>query len=220
VPTILVFAKEPVAGQVKTRLVPPLSPDQAARLAGAFLVDLVRALDALPADLEIAVPPDSGRGVLGKLLGPDRQWLDQGPGDLGARLARTTTAAFDRRPGPVAVVGSDHPDLPAAQVAEALAAAGDGNVGWIPTEDGGYACLALPRPLPGLFQDVPWSTDGVADATRNNARRLGVSLCEAGRWYDVDRPGDLDRLAADPEAARRCPATWTVLAEIREGGTA
>ena len=217
--TILLFAKEPVPGRVKTRLVPPLSSAQAARLAGAFLVDLVRSLEEVPADLQIAVPPDSGRVTLEKLLGPYRQWVDQGHGDLGARLAQTIATAFSRASGPVAVVGSDHPNLPPDRVADALEAAAEGEIGWIPTEDGGYACLALPRPLPGLFEGVPWSTDGVADATRNNARRLGVNLREAGRWYDVDRPEDLDRLAADPETVRRCPTTLAVLAEIREGGT-
>ena len=218
--TILLFAKEPVPGRVKTRLVPPLTPAQAARLAGAFLVDLVATLEGQPARLEIAVPADAGRANLEKLLGPDRHWVDQGDGDLGARLARTTAAAFARAPGPVAVVGSDHPNLPPDLVADALAAAAEGGVGWVPTEDGGYACVALPRPLPGLFEGVPWSTGGVADATRNNARELGVNLHEAGRWYDVDRPEDLERLAADPETRRRCPATLAVLTEIREGGLA
>jgi len=103
-------------------------------------------------------------------------------------------------------------------VAAALAAAATGEVGWIPTEDGGYACLALPRPLPGLFEGVPWSTGGVAEATRNNARRLGVNLCEVGSWYDVDRPADLDRLVKDPATVQRCPATLAVLADI-EGGS-
>jgi rSAM/selenodomain-associated transferase 1 len=215
--TIVLFAKEPVPGCVKTRLVPPLTPEQAARLAGAFLVDLVATLERLPARLEIAVPPDSGRRELEKLLGSDRPWVDQGDGDLGERLARATAAAFARAPGPVAVVGSDHPNLPPDRIAGTLDAAAQGDAGWIPTDDGGYACLALPRPLPELFREVPWSTDGVAEATRNNARALGVNLRDAGRWYDVDRPEDLERLAADPETVRRCPATLAVLKEIQGG---
>ena len=218
--TIILFAKEPVPGRVKTRLVPPLSPELAAELAAAFLVDLVQVLDELPARLEIAIPPDSAVENLEKLLGPGRTWVDQGDGDLGQRLARTTAAAFERSPRPVAVVGSDHPNLPPERIAAALAAAAEGAVGWVPTEDGGYACLALPRPLPGLFADVPWSTGAVAEATRNNATRIGVPLRDVGGWYDVDRPADLARLAGDPETVRRCPATLAVLARIREGGAA
>jgi rSAM/selenodomain-associated transferase 1 len=216
VATILLFAKQPVPGRVKTRLTPFLTPNEASELAAAFLRDSAAALADVPDSvLEIALPSEDSREAVERLLGPHHSTVDQGPGDLGERLAHATECAFARRDGPVAVVGSDHPNLPARRVARALEEARRGRIGWVPTEDGGYAALALPRPIPGLFHDVPWSTAGVAEATRRNARTLGFALTDLGTWYDVDTPEDLRRLHREILAANECPATRTVLATLK-----
>ncbi len=213
--TILLFAKEPRPGRVKTRLVPPLTPEEAADLAAAFLHDLWSAITRLPAvDVVVALPDDSSPEAVARLLGDDARFARQGPGDLGARLARATSAVFANRPGPVAVVGSDHPDLPPDMVAACLDDARRDRVGWIPTEDGGYAALALPRALPSLFENVPWSTPGVAAATRAAAARLGIEFAEHGPWYDVDTVEDLGRLSGVLEAGAGCPATRRALARL------
>jgi rSAM/selenodomain-associated transferase 1 len=216
VATLLLFAKEPVPGNVKTRLIPPLEAREAATLAQAFLRDIIISLETIPdAILEIAVPTGDSLAAMERLLGPGRRFVSQGEGDLGERLAATTEAAFERRPGPVAAVGADHPNLPASLVAECLDEARRGRVGWIPTEDGGYACLALPRPLPGLFRDVPWDTPDVARATRRNARSLGFALTDLSPWYDVDTVEDLRRLADDLRDGEQCPHTRRALAGLR-----
>jgi hypothetical protein len=199
---------------VKTRLVPPLTDEEAARLARAFVADLARRLSLIEARLVLALPPGSGHGAFAAVLPADARISDQGPGDLGAKLAHATAEEFRRGARVVAVIGSDHPDLPRAQVAAALEAARNGRVGWVTTRDGGYACVALPRPLPGLFERVPWSTRDVADVTRNNARHLGVVLEETGPWYDLDAPGDVDRFLAEPGASRESPDTWGVLTAL------
>jgi rSAM/selenodomain-associated transferase 1 len=216
VSTVLVFAKPPIPGRVKTRLVPPLSPAEAARLAGAFLLDLTAALAELPgAHLEIALPAPGAPAAGADWLPAGIPVVSQVEGDLGERLSRATAAAFERRDGPVAAVGADHPSLPARLVSAALAEARGGRVGLVPTDDGGYAALALPRPMPGLFRDVPWSTGEVAAATRRNARALGVALVELGSWYDVDEIADLARLERDlAERPADCPETRAVLASL------
>jgi len=210
---ILLFAKEPVAGRVKTRLVPPLTPEEAAGLAEAFLRDLGEELRNVPgAELEVALPDGAAPDAAHALL-PGARVVRQGPGNLGERLARATAEAFARH-APVAAVGADHPDLPSALVSSCLDDAREGRVGWIPTEDGGYAAIALPRPLPGLFTGIPWSTSEVAAATRERAARLGVELVDRGRWYDVDTAEDLGRLSGVLESGSGCPATRAALARL------
>lgn len=220
---LVIFAKDPRPGHVKTRLSPPLPPVAAAELAGAFVADLARRLSEL-GRVTVALPPGDAPGRLAALLPPAIGFADQGPGDLGARLARALGDALDGAAVAVAI-GADHPHLPLAPLREAIAAARDGDAGWIATDDGGFACIALSRPAPGLFTDVAWSTPEAAAGVRNNARRLGVHLRETGTWYDVDTVEDLLRFAADPDSRRRCPGTmrvvdaWRKALEGEGGGT-
>lgn len=211
--SVVIFAKTPLVGRVKTRLAPRLGPLELTALAGAFLTDSVAALQLLAnIDVRVALPDEDPRQPMREILGPAVPILPQGPGDLGDRLRRVTAAELSRDVRAVAVVGADHPTLPGAMIRRCLDAARPGRAAWVLTEDGGFAALALARPAPTLFRDVPWSAPGVAEAVRANARRSGVELVDCGRWYDVDTPEDLDRLAAElagsPDA---CPATRAVL---------
>lgn len=210
--SFVVFAKEPRPGAVKTRLVPPLTHDEAARLAAAFARDLVRRL-AEPGGAEIRIALPTGDSAAGWMegLGFPVRIVDQGDGTLGDRLGRALGDALEDGARVAVAIGADHPDLPRGMLQGTVDAALRGQVGWIPTEDGGYAALAVDRAWPGLFDRVPWSTPEVAEATRNNARSLGVTLVEAGTWRDVDDVEDLRRLAAEPELLRRCPETAEVL---------
>jgi len=200
-------------GQVKTRLAGRLGSSETVALAGAFLTDVVAALQLLANfDIRVALPDGDSRARARAFLPSAIAIVRQGPGNLGDRLARVIAAELEAGASAAGVVGSDHPTLPPDRVRRCLETARDGRIGWIPTDDGGFAAIALSRPEPGLFAGVPWSTPGVADAVRGNARRLGLELIECGTWYDVDTPDDLDRLAA--ELARNpncCPATRAVL---------
>ena len=159
-------------------------------------------------------PPDASRCAE---LFPHARISAQVGADLGARLDHATTRALDELGGPVLVVGGDHPNLPAGWVTACFAAARTGAVGWIPTDDGGFAAMALDRARPELFADVPWSTPGVANAVRRNAARSGARLVAPGTWYDVDDRDDLARLVRDLERGASCPHTRRVLATL--GGT-
>lgn len=224
---LVVFAKVPRPGAVKTRLVPPLTATEAAALAAAFLDDLAGRLPGTAEHLALALPGSPGAtdaAACARWTARGFALAAQGDGDLGARLARVVVREFAAGHGPVAVLGSDHPHVPLAAVRDALAAARRGAAGWITTADGGFALMALPRALPNLFRDVPWSTPGVAAAVRARAADAGVALEDFGPTFDLDTAADLDRFLADSANARECPATWRALSgrlpprETRRGG--
>jgi len=195
---IILFAKEPEPGQVKTRLCPPLSVEQAARLAEAFLLDEVETLGEVPgAQVSIAYTPQSALGTFRRILGDGMiPWMTpQGPGDLGERLYGAFASACPAW-WPVIIAGSDSPDLPPAIVDSACRTlecdAADVVLG--PAVDGGYYLIGARQAHPNLFREIPWSTGEVVEATlrRADEARLRVSLLPV--WEDVDQPADLDRL--------------------------
>ncbi|NNE42686.1 MAG: glycosyltransferase [Gemmatimonadetes bacterium] len=205
--TIILVAKTPAPGRVKTRLTPFMTPREASGLAQAFLRDMVASLASfVNYDLQVAIPDEDDPGPLTDLLAGRGRIVTQGRGSLGDRLIHVMAEAF-REPGPVLVIGSDHPSVPVAMVGACLEAARSGAVGWIPTEDGGFAALASPRPVPELFRDVPWSTPRVASTLRERASDAGCRLHDVGTWYDVDTAADLRRLAGDLARGDACPNT-------------
>jgi rSAM/selenodomain-associated transferase 1 len=211
---LLVFAKEPVPGSVKTRLTPPLTSKQAAMLSDAFLADLLdRMRQVGRADIWIAVPPESSIERMALRYGSGVRWLSQGVGDLGERMRRVAKTAFEEGASGVVLLGSDHPNLPASMMGRCFDALERDRAAWIRTEDGGYAALALPKEIPDLFIDIPWSTSAVAGATLERARALGIEIEHAGTWYDVDRPEDLLRLERDLQNDPSCPRTRALFSE-------
>jgi glycosyltransferase A (GT-A) superfamily protein (DUF2064 family) len=128
-------------------------------------------------------------------------------------MNRVAQVAFDEGAPGVVLLGSDHPNLPSPLLERCFDALERKRAAWIPTEDGGYAALALPHPAPELFLDIPWSTNAVATKTRLNAQSAGIELEEAGVWYDVDRPEDLFRLMRDLREDSGCPRTSALLAK-------
>ncbi|TLM66584.1 MAG: glycosyltransferase [Deltaproteobacteria bacterium] len=194
-----VFAKQPRPGRVKTRLSPPLSAAQACALYRIALQETVVRLTAGPAAPVLCC---AGRRSWFARTFPGVPLLAQGRGDLGARLTRMTAALFAAGGGPVAVVGSDSPDLPLALIDAAFAALADAEAAAIPCTDGGFALLALRRPVPQLFTGLPWSTPAVLTALQQRAAALGVRLATVGAWDDLDDAAALRRLLArSPECA-------------------
>jgi rSAM/selenodomain-associated transferase 1 len=234
---IAVMAKAPQPGLVKTRLVPPLTPEAAGLLSRSFLSDITenirRAAAARPIAGYIAYAPAGGEALFDGLLAPGtRLVLADGSGAMppgvqgfGRALFHAAQALFARGHRAACLLNSDGPTLPTAllsQAAEALAAPGE-RVVLGPAEDGGYYLLGMKAPHPHLFADIPWSTAGVAEETRRRARALGLDIVELAPWYDVDDGAALRRLwrevSAPPPAhglaPYPAPVTAACLARLR-----
>lgn len=192
-PVLGVFAKQPVAGRVKTRFCPPLQPGQARDLYRVALEETVARFAAGPAALVLGF---AGRRAWFTRAFPGVPLLAQGPGELGARLARATAAWFAAGAGPLAVAGADSPDLPLPLIEAAFAALGSADAAAVACRDGGYALLALRRSTPALFAGIPWSTTEVLAATRRRAGELGLRFAIVGDWDDLDDLASLQRLLA------------------------
>jgi rSAM/selenodomain-associated transferase 1 len=219
---LVLFAKRPRRGRVKTRLRPPLTADEALGLYRAFLHDQVRFLRGFAGHCDLELRLD-GPLRPGERLCPDGvRVVVQGPGDLGRRLLRAFRGA--RRDGAAAtvVIGADAPTLPAGLVREAFAALEGGAAATVaPAADGGYVLIGMRRPWPALFHRVPWGGPRVFAVTLARARQIEISLRQLAGWYDVDDAGTLRRLQAElrqPTARRRAPATARYLRGLDRAG--
>lgn len=201
--SVLIFAKAPVPGQVKTRLVPVLGAEGAARLAARLIEGGVEtAVVAGVGPVELWCAPDAAHPTFGALAARHgvRLAVQEG-GDLGERMARAIADALARHPRAL-LIGTDCPSCEAADLRQAanwLAQGQDAVLG--PVEDGGYWLIGLTRPQPALFEGIAWSTGGVMAATRERLRALGLRWSELPVRWDLDRPEDLPRLQADPRWA-------------------
>jgi rSAM/selenodomain-associated transferase 1 len=222
-PSLLLFARTPVAGRVKTRLVPPLSEIEALRLYVAFLEDAA-AIYPEPGRWEAVLDaePDPDDPDLARLFGSPWTRRRQAAGPLGERLAASFEQEFSLGSPAAVAVGSDHPALERRLVEEAFSRLSRGaDAVVIPAEDGGYCAIGLAARVRvrEIFRDIPWSSASVLPATRERISALGLDVTFLEPAYDVDRPEDLARLRRDlagrDPAGRYYPrATARALAEI------
>lgn len=208
-PTVIVLTKAPDPTRSKTRLA-PLPALLRAQLAAAMIEDTLTHACAIPdARVYVAADPDPTDPYFTALASRHAiQLVDQGEGDLGERLIRLTRD-FARR-APVLFLGGDCPHLNTTTLQTALARLREKDAVFAPAQDGGYVLIGLARVLPIVFQDIPWSTDAVAECTRNRAQGAGLSWAELPLHFDIDTPEDLQRLAGLP--ADQAPATRRILA--------
>jgi hypothetical protein len=182
---ILIFAKAPVPGRVKTRLIPVLGAEGAAALARQMLEDTVREARAAGLEVELCGDPHPA----GWYEGPPIRLSPQGEGDLGARLAHASERALAE--GPVLLIGTDCPALDRGRLAAAAEALASHDAVIHPAKDGGYALLGLTRFHSSLFNDIGWSTPAVGATTTARIHALGWTLSVRETLADVDEPGDL-----------------------------
>ena len=201
---LVIFAKAPIPGEVKTRLCPPLTPDEAAALHGSFVLDMLERTKLAVAKLQLpfhrylACAPSSAL-VFFKIM-EERQGvrlLDQAGEDLGQRMHRTCVDLFAKGYKQVLIVGTDVPTLPLSVFQEAFAMLGRSDVVLGPALDGGYYLIGLTQPAEKLFTGVPWSTDQVLAVTQQQAKTLGLSVGLTTAWRDVDTIADLQALITE-----------------------
>jgi rSAM/selenodomain-associated transferase 1 len=193
---LVVLAKSPRPGRVKTRLCPPLSLTDAARLHEAFLQDTVERLRSLGrVQLVCAYTPPEDRAFFeatchGAVL------LPQGDGDLGERLRSVFATLAAQGFGRIVAIGADTPALPLDHVREAFTLLDDGRIDMVlgPALDGGYYLIGLRAPRAELFADMPWSTDRVFAETHRRAGALGLLVGDLPARADVDTFADLLQL--------------------------
>jgi rSAM/selenodomain-associated transferase 1 len=210
---IAVMAKASVPGRAKTRLVPPLTADEAAELNTAFLKDVVENIAAAAQDASIRGyvafgPPETAPFFKTTLPAPI-ELIDAWFPNFGDCLFAAIKQVLGRGHGSAVVLNSDSPTLPTALLAAAaqfLARPGDRAV-LGPARDGGYYLLGLKTPHRRLFEDVAWSTEHVAAQTLARAAEIGLEVHVLPDWYDVDDAASLRQLHQDLEDGQRSSAT-------------
>jgi len=225
------MTKAPQAGKVKTRLVPPLTPEEAAELNICFLRDLAGSISQ--ACLESSAQgvgvytPLGSESVYESILAKDFFLMAQRGHEFGERLIFAAEDLFEVGFESVCLINSDSPTVPAPSFVEAaneLAKGGD-RIVLGPSEDGGYYLIGLKKLHKGLFEQIDWSTERVFDQTMLRASEIGVEIHQVPYGFDVDDRATLARLCEEllgPEA--RSPSniastTRKFLSEIveREG---
>lgn len=188
--TVLVIAKEPVPGRVKTRLTPPYTPEEAAQLAAAALADTLETVLAVPARRRVLVLD----GRPGPWVPAGIDVVPQVAGGLDERLA----AAFGGCEGPALLIGMDTPQVTPALLALALGddAWRDCDAWFGPAADGGFWALGLAAPDPGLVRGVPMSTAGTGAAQRRRLTDAGLRVRGLPGLRDVDTAADVAAVAA------------------------
>jgi rSAM/selenodomain-associated transferase 1 len=193
---LMIFARHPTPGQVKTRLIPRLGAEGAAQLYRQM------AEQTLQQALRLASQRSLGIGVwytggeadaMAAWLGPQVDYHRQPEGDLGHRLKTAFARVFDQGPGAVVAIGTDCPDLDAALLAEAFEQLQHYPLVLGPAQDGGYYLIGLRQPQPQLFDGIPWSSGAVLATTVERAHHLGLVPIYLPLLSDIDRPEDLDR---------------------------
>lgn len=212
---LITVAKRPAPGQTKTRLVPPLSPEQAAALYEALLrdtLDLMRTVTDV--QRVIAYLPHEARDYFAELA-PDFELIPQVGADLGARLDALVQHYLARGAERVVIMNSDGPTLPVENVRQAFArliAPDDLVLG--PSDDGGYYLIGLRQPAPRVLREVRMSTPHVLSDTLHLAHAENRRVQLLSPWYDVDDQRSLARLRAELQTSAVAPHTRSVLERL------
>ncbi len=190
---LIVFAKAPIEGYVKTRLCPPLTPDEAASLHGSLVLDLLERCQALKGcDRMLAGSPTPDHPFFGAMKTRfNIPICEQVGDDLGARMSHAFQSALGTSYQSAVIIGTDIPGITAQLISTALKALEDHDVVLGPTEDGGYYLIGLRSPTPKLFENIAWSTDAVFAQTQEKANAMGLSVKVLPMLRDLDTIEDL-----------------------------
>ena len=222
---LVIFAKAPIAGQVKTRLCPALTEDEAATLHGSFVLDTLERTKAaastfkLPFDRFLACAPSSAH-VFFRIMEARHgvTLLEQEGENLGARMRHSFDHLFSRGYRHIFLVGTDVPSLPLTHYRDAFTSLNAHDLVLGPAHDGGYYLIGMSRPHPALFENIPWSTDQVLTLTQQKAAAEGLKTAILPLWNDVDTLEDLQELIDDCMADKKRPKKERVYS-TRTAGT-
>ncbi|HXV50471.1 MAG TPA: TIGR04282 family arsenosugar biosynthesis glycosyltransferase [Candidatus Binatia bacterium] len=199
---LVVMAKAPVPGTVKTRLVPPLTYEQAAELYRALLLDQLRHLRTIDSvERYLAYAPADVEAMMREFGGADYRYMPQRGAELGERMKNVFDDLWQRGHKRIALVGSDLPALPTQIICQAFEriAGDERRVVLGPSQDGGYYLVGMNQATPEIFENIIWSHDQVLAQTTARLNALNVSFTMLPIWYDLDSMEDLERLRISPE---------------------
>jgi rSAM/selenodomain-associated transferase 1 len=207
---LIVVAKRPAPGNTKTRLSPPLTPEQASALYECFLHDTLDQMRKVEETQNvIAYLPFEERDYFHRLA-PDFELAPQNGHDLGERLDHALTEHLSLGYERVVIMDSDSPTLPPAFLSQAFTALADGaDVTIGPCDDGGYYLIGINKPTPRLLREVQMSTPTVTADTLAIAKEEGLSVSLLPTWYDVDNAATLIRLMNELESLDSQMAIYT-----------
>jgi rSAM/selenodomain-associated transferase 1 len=217
---LILFARDPVPGKVKTRLLPEWDAGQVCGLYRCFLEDTLRTLDQVEVDRRfVGVHPAPASGFFDGPAQQEYRLFEQQGEDLGDRMRRAFADRFAEGFDRVLIIGADSPSLPVDYLNRALASARDMMLG--PSTDGGYYLIGMNRKVHDVFSGVPWGTSGVLGATGRHIARLGLSVEVLPPWYDVDVPEDVRFMKAhldmlEQGGQERAPTTRGYLNQLLE----
>ncbi|MDP3723514.1 MAG: TIGR04282 family arsenosugar biosynthesis glycosyltransferase [Candidatus Omnitrophota bacterium] len=204
---LLIFVKEPVPRQVKTRLATEIGAEAACHVYRRCVERTLERLVALRGEITLCVEPAEAMGRLQAWLGSAWPVQPQRGATLGERLADATDSAFAAGMRRVIVIGTDSPWLDHLRIEEAFSAMERTDLVLGPTEDGGYYLVGLAKSAPGLFHGISWSTSQVLDQTLAAARASGMTSALLPEGYDIDRLTELQRWMKEDPACGLTPAS-------------
>lgn len=209
---VIIMTKVPIAGTVKTRLQPLLSPEECVELATAFLKDTVNKARIVCNKTIVAFSPFDRQSELEKVLKSGYFYVAQNGVNLGEKVFNAFRFAFENNSDSVVMLGTDSPTFPSDFIESAFENLKSADAVLGKTADGGFYLIGLRRLQKEIFEDVEWSTAKTFEQTRQNITHLNYNLQEIPSWYDVDEPEDLRRLYAefltDKQAKKVAPVTY------------
>ena len=192
--TLALFAKQPFPGRVKTRLASATSPEWAAALSEAFLLDALDSFQGFPGRRVLVYDPPEADNYFQSVATGRFALVPQTGGDLGQRLLACFESEFALGSSAVIIVGTDSPTLPISIVLQAAEDLNQSDVVVGPATDGGYYLIGCTGLLPALFRGVSWSTNRVFSETIARIAEAGAHLSLLPPWYDVDTLDDVRML--------------------------
>ncbi len=199
---LVIMAKAPLPGKTKTRLCPPFTPQEAARLYQALLQDtLALASRFTETDccltVAIAFSPPEAHSLFAGLATPGTRLVGVQDKDIGGCLSQALDAMFHSGYSKVLALGSDSPSLPIGYLKQAFASLDTHELVFGPALDGGYTLVGMRRLYPEIFTGIDWSSAQVLEQSLQRASTLKLTTTLISGWYDIDTIADLERLQAE-----------------------
>jgi uncharacterized protein len=213
---IIIMAKVPIAGLVKTRLQPFFTPIESAELATCLLQDTANKAQIASKNVILAYSPNDGENHLRKLVGSEILFIPQTGEGLGERIICAFVDVFVQDFDCVLMIGTDSPSISASLLETAFAALKNCDSVIGETLDGGFYLIGLKRFIPEIFDGVEWSSSKTFLQTLSNINKIDLSVFQLPILYDVDTPKDIELLMNDKNIRGTAPQTFQYLSTKKD----